>query len=47
VLTPKAYLAKFIDSNCVEDLFENMSDEAALIILGDLVSAKKRKVKEI
>ncbi len=39
-LTPKAYLARFLDSNSVEDLFENISDEAALIILGTLIGAR-------
>ena len=32
-LTSKAYLAKFLDSNSAEDIFEHISDEAALIIL--------------
>jgi predicted transcriptional regulator len=46
-LAPKAILAKFLDSNRAEDLFENISDEAALIILGDLVNAKEGKGKEV
>ena len=36
-LTPKAYLARLLHSNSVEDLFEHISDEAALIILGTLI----------
>ena len=45
-LTPKAYLAKFLDSNSARDLFENISDEVALIILADLVKARKELCEE-
>jgi DNA-binding PadR family transcriptional regulator len=38
-LTPKAFLAKFLDAHTVEDLFEHISDAAALIILADLINA--------
>lgn len=40
-LTPKAYLAKYLDLNSVEDLFEHASDEAALIILATLIDAQQ------
>ncbi len=38
-LTPKLYLAKFLDSNSVDDLFENISDKESLIILASLIKA--------
>jgi len=42
-LTPKAYLARFIDSNSIEDLFEKISGETALILLADLANTKLDK----
>jgi len=39
-LRPKAYLAKFLDSNTIEYLFEKVSDESALAILGVLIGTK-------
>jgi predicted transcriptional regulator len=38
-LTPRVYLAKFMDSNSAKDVF-NVSNEDALIILADFINAK-------
>ena len=39
-LRPKAILAKFLESNTIEYLFEKISDESALAILGVLIGTK-------
>lgn len=39
-LTPRAYLAKFLDSNSIQEIFQHISDEEALIILADLIKAR-------
>jgi DNA-binding MarR family transcriptional regulator len=38
-LTLKAHLAKFLISHNAEELFGNITDEAAIIILADLIEA--------
>ncbi len=42
-LTPNAYLAKYFEIKSEEDLFEDISGEAALIILADIVYANIEK----
>jgi predicted transcriptional regulator len=42
-LTPKAYLAMFLNAHSPEELFDHISDEAALIILADLINAQKEE----
>jgi len=39
-LRPKAILAKFLESNTIEYLFEKINDESALAILGVLIGTK-------
>ena len=45
-LTPRAYLARFLDSHSKEELFEKISHEAALILLADLTNNKLEKETE-
>jgi predicted transcriptional regulator len=40
-LRPKAYLAKFLDSTNIENLFERVNDQSALTILGALIDTKE------
>jgi predicted transcriptional regulator len=40
-LRPKAYLAKFLDSTNIENLFEKVNDQTALTILGALIDTKE------
>lgn len=43
MLTPQAYLMKFLDTNHASELFTDLSDEMATIILADLIKAKEEK----
>jgi len=43
MLTPQAYLMKFLDTNPASELFTGLSDEMATIILADLIKAKEEK----
>ncbi len=42
-LTPNTYLAMYMEINSKDDLFEDISGEAALIILADLIYANIEK----
>jgi DNA-binding Lrp family transcriptional regulator len=43
MLTPQAYLMKFLDTNHASELFTGLSGEMATIILVDLIKAKEEK----